>query len=55
MAPKYHHPPISGSDRKAVSKELVKSRAMTKIFAEQSAEENLQAGASGYRMSFEVP
>src|SRR5665811_1608024 len=38
MSPKYHHPPISGGDRKALKKELVKSRAMTTIFAEQSAE-----------------
>lgn len=38
MAPKYHHTPLSGGDRKALSKELVKSRAMTKIFAERSAE-----------------
>src|SRR3979490_2819642 len=38
MAPKYHYPPISGGDRKALKKELVKSRAMTKIFAERSAE-----------------
>jgi len=38
MAPKYHHPPISGGDRKALTKELAKSRAMTKIFAERSAE-----------------
>jgi hypothetical protein len=38
MAPKYHHPPLSGGDRKAVTKELAKSRAMTVIFAKQSAE-----------------
>jgi hypothetical protein len=38
MAPKYHHPPLSGGDRKALSKELSKSRAMTQIFAERSAE-----------------
>jgi len=30
--------PLSGGDRKALKKELVKSRAMTTIFAEQSAE-----------------
>ena len=35
MAPK--HPP-SGGDRKALKKELVKSRAMTRISAERSAE-----------------
>jgi hypothetical protein len=36
MAPKYHPTPLSGGDRKALQKELVKSRAMTGIFAEQS-------------------
>src|SRR3978361_233594 len=35
MAPKYHPTPLSG-DRKALQKELVKSRAMTGILAEQS-------------------
>jgi hypothetical protein len=38
MAPKYHHTPLSGGDRKALKKELSKSRAMTRIFAERSAE-----------------
>jgi hypothetical protein len=38
MAPKYHHTPLSGGDRKPLKKELVKSRAMTRIFAERSAE-----------------
>jgi hypothetical protein len=38
MSPKFHHTPLSGGDRKALAKELVKSRAMTKIFAERSAE-----------------
>ena len=38
MSPKHHHTPLSGGDRKALKKELVKSRAMTMIFAEQSAE-----------------
>jgi hypothetical protein len=38
MAPKYHHPPISGGDRKALKKELAKARVMTLIFAERSAE-----------------
>ena len=28
MPPKYHHPPIAGGDRKALKKELAKSRAM---------------------------
>jgi hypothetical protein len=38
MAPKHHHMPLSGGDRKALKKELSKSRAMTRIFAERSAE-----------------
>ena len=38
MAPKHHYMPLSGGDRKALKKELSKSRAMTRIFAERSAE-----------------
>ena len=39
MAPKYHHPtPLSGSDRKALTKEIAKSRAMTGILTERSEE-----------------
>jgi hypothetical protein len=38
MAPKHHPTPLSGGDRKALSKELVKSRAMTSIMAEPSDE-----------------
>ncbi|MGY3510611.1 hypothetical protein [Bradyrhizobium lupini] len=38
MAPKHHPTPLSGGDRKALSKELGKSRAMTTILAAQSAE-----------------
>jgi hypothetical protein len=38
MGPKHHPAPLSGGDRKALKKELVKSRAMTRIFAERSAE-----------------
>jgi hypothetical protein len=38
MAPKHHPTPLSGGDRKALKKELSKSRAMTRIFAERSAE-----------------
>jgi hypothetical protein len=34
MSPKHHYPPISGGDRKALTKGLSKSRAMTRIFAE---------------------
>ena len=41
--PKHHSPPISGGDRKALGKELVKSRAMARIFAERS-EEKRRAG-----------
>jgi hypothetical protein len=35
---KHHHMPLSGGDRKAVTKELAKSRAMTGIFAERADE-----------------
>jgi hypothetical protein len=45
MAPKYHHIPLSGGDRKALTKELSKSRAMTKIFAERSAEKRREGEA----------
>ena len=45
MSPKHHHPPISGGDRKALTKELSRSRAMTKIFAERSAEKRAQGEA----------
>jgi hypothetical protein len=38
MAPKYHPTPLSGGDRKALAKQLVKSRAMTGILAEQSVQ-----------------
>jgi hypothetical protein len=38
MAPKYHPTPLSGGDRKALSKELGKARAMANILATQSAE-----------------
>jgi len=38
LAPKYHHTPLSGGDRKALRKELVKSRAMAGILAERSEE-----------------
>jgi hypothetical protein len=38
MSPKHHHTPLSGGDRKALTKELHKARAMTTIFAEQSAQ-----------------
>ena len=38
MAPKHHPTPLSGGDRKALNKELVKSRAMTGILAGRSEE-----------------
>lgn len=38
MAPKHHPTPLSGGDRKALSKELGRARAMTTILAAQSAE-----------------
>jgi hypothetical protein len=38
MAPKYHPTPLSGGDRKALTKELGKARAMANILASQSAE-----------------
>jgi hypothetical protein len=38
MAPKYHPTPLSGGDRKALTKEIAKSRAMTGILAERSEE-----------------
>jgi hypothetical protein len=38
MAPKYHPTPLSGGDRKALTKELGKARAMTKILASQSSD-----------------
>jgi hypothetical protein len=38
MAPKHHPTPLSGGSRKALVKELSRSRAMTTILAERSAE-----------------
>jgi hypothetical protein len=38
MAPKHHPTPLSGSNRKALTKELGKARAMANILAAQSAE-----------------
>jgi hypothetical protein len=37
--------PLSGGDRKALTKELSKSRAMTKIFAERAAEKRREGEA----------
>jgi hypothetical protein len=45
MARKHHHMPLSGGDRKALKKELSKSRAMTHIFAERSAEKRREGEA----------
>src|ERR1700731_1681146 len=45
MAPKHHSTPLSGSDRKALNKELGKARAMTNILAAQSAEMRAKAEA----------
>ena len=45
MAQKYHHPPLSGGDRIALTKELSKSRAMTTVFAERSAEKRREGEA----------
>ena len=36
MAPKHHPTPLSGGDRKVLSKELGKARAMANILASQS-------------------
>ncbi|MCW2225687.1 phage FluMu protein Com [Bradyrhizobium japonicum] len=38
MASKHHPTPLSGSDRKALAKEVGRARAMTTILATQSAE-----------------
>jgi hypothetical protein len=38
MAPKHQPTPLSGGDRKALAKELGKSRAMTTVLAERAAE-----------------
>jgi hypothetical protein len=38
MAPKHHPTPLSGGDPKALTKEIAKSRAMTGILAERSAD-----------------
>ena len=38
MAPKHHPTPLSGGDRKALSKELGRSRAITAILAAEASE-----------------
>src|SRR5437763_8882010 len=45
MAPKHHPAPLSGGDRKALTKELGKARAMTGILAAQSAEMRAKGAA----------
>ena len=45
MAPKHHPAPLSGGDRKALKKELSKSRAMTRIFAERAEEKRREGEA----------
>jgi hypothetical protein len=45
MALKHHHMPLSGGDRKALNKELSKSRAMTGIFAERAEEKRREGEA----------
>src|SRR5665213_1404369 len=43
--PKHHHMPLSGGDRKALTKELAKARAMTTVFARRSAEKRSEGEA----------
>jgi hypothetical protein len=45
MAPKYHPTPLSGGDRKALTKELGKSRAMANMLAAQSVEMRVKGEA----------
>jgi phage FluMu protein Com len=45
MAPKRHPTPLSGSHRKALTKELGKARAMTRIRAAQSVEMRAKGAA----------
>jgi len=53
MAPKHHHMPLSGGDRKVLTKELSKSHATTKIFAERSAEKRREGGAPATLLQLE--
>jgi hypothetical protein len=43
MAPKHHPTPLSGGDRKALSKELGKSCVMASILAERAIEKRREA------------
>jgi hypothetical protein len=45
MAPKHHPTPLSGGDRKALSKELGKSCAMASILAERAIEKRREGEA----------
>jgi hypothetical protein len=45
MVPKHHPTAFSGDDRKALTKELGKARAMTGILAAQSAEMRVKGAA----------
>lgn len=48
MAPKQHPTPLSGGDRKALTKELSRSRAMAKILGER-ADDKRRAGEAMIR------
>src|SRR5512139_876063 len=45
MAPHYHPTPLSGGDRKALAKELIKSRAMTTLLSRRSEERRAEGAA----------
>ncbi|MCC8976499.1 hypothetical protein [Bradyrhizobium brasilense] len=45
MAPKHHPTPLSGGDRKALTKELSRARAMTTVFACRSEEKRAEGEA----------
>jgi len=47
MAAKYHPTPLSGGDRKALTKELGKARAMANILATQSADRDVSQSGFG--------
>jgi hypothetical protein len=49
MAPKYHHPPISGGDRKAPTKELSKSLLQLTPRERHARDEQHSDHRSGYR------
>jgi hypothetical protein len=45
MAPKHHPTPLSGGDRKALTKELSRSRAMARILGERAADKRRAGNA----------